>query len=277
MATWAESVRSALVARDARDRAFEPFFSDYGRLARHAALLHDRTAAVLDAASKAPSAPASSDRAQPMAAAEKDGARTATSDSAQETAVRAALVTRLESELASARAELADAYKLQSQHSQRLLALSDQLHATDERARADRDQLADVRAEVERLREGARWHKEVVAEKERQLVILQDELGSLELELSQLELQNDNLKTDNAALLQRWIAAKTDEARRMNEANAFLEEAKRIRAECAQGQGAAEAAGTEDSTGGKREPGEASGASSETPADPKGKGKAKAG
>lgn len=197
MATWAESVRSALVARDARDRAFEPFFSDYGRLARHAALLHERTAAVLHAASKAPSAPASSDRAQPMAAAEKDGARTATrwgdtprrletllystdrlhstprnsSDSAQETAVRAALVTRLESELASARAELADAYKLQSQHSQRLLALSDQLHATDERARADRDQLADVRAEVERLREGARWHKEVVAEKERQLVV----------------------------------------------------------------------------------------------------------
>lgn len=61
--------------------------------------------------------------------------------------------------------------------------------------------------------------------------ILQDELHSIELELSQLELQNDNLKTDNASLLQRWIAAKTEEARMMNEANAFLEEAKRIRAE----------------------------------------------
>lgn len=59
---------------------------------------------------------------------------------------------------------------------------------------------------------------------------MQDELHSLELELSQLEIQNDNLKTDNAALLQRWIHAKTEEARKMNEANAFLEEAKRIRA-----------------------------------------------
>lgn len=54
-------------------------------------------------------------------------------------------------------------------------------------------------------------------------------MHSLELELSQLELQNDNLKTDNAALLQRWIHAKTEEARKMNEANAFLEEAKRLR------------------------------------------------
>lgn len=61
--------------------------------------------------------------------------------------------------------------------------------------------------------------------------ILQDEHASLELELSQLEIQNDNLKTDNAALLQRWLESKAEEANRMNEANAFLEEAKRLRGE----------------------------------------------
>ncbi|KWU42970.1 autophagy protein 16, partial [Rhodotorula sp. JG-1b] len=201
---WQEAIRSALIARDVRERAFEPFIRDYSRLAHHANQLRQRNLALVEAAS---------------------GASEATADQIQ-TAVRTALITRLESELALARSELSDAYKLQSQHSQRLLTLSEQLHQSDERARVERDQLVEVKAEVERLREAARWHKEIVAEKEKQLVILQDELHSLELELSQLELQNDNLKTDNAALLQRWIHAKTEEARKMNEANAFLEEAK---------------------------------------------------
>lgn len=45
---------------------------------------------------------------------------------------------------------------------------------------------------------------------------MQDDHASLELELHQLTLQNQDLKTDNASLLQRWIEAKTKEVERMN-------------------------------------------------------------
>ncbi|GAA5985898.1 hypothetical protein JCM10908_006325 [Rhodotorula pacifica] len=222
---WQDSIRSALLARDVRERAFEPMIRDYSRLAHHARQLHERNLALVDAATGAKS------QAMVVTGSQGGAAGGAAKDDSVNAAVRLALQNRLESELAQTRSELSDAYKLQSQHSQRLLALSDQLHASDERARKDREVAGELKMEVERLREGAKWHKEVVAEKEKQLVILQDELHSLELELTHLELQNDNLKTDNAALLQRWIHAKTEEARKMNEANAFLEEAKRIRAE----------------------------------------------
>lgn len=57
--------------------------------------------------------------------------------------------------------------------------------------------------------------------------ILQDDHASLDLELHQLTLQNKDLKTDNASLLQRWIAAKTDEAQQMNAA--FEAESARVK------------------------------------------------
>lgn len=54
--------------------------------------------------------------------------------------------------------------------------------------------------------------------------MLQDELSALSLELNQVELRNDDLKRDNAGLLQRWLDRMNDEAERMNEGNRFLEE-----------------------------------------------------
>lgn len=54
--------------------------------------------------------------------------------------------------------------------------------------------------------------------------MLQDELSALSLELNQVELRNDNLKRDNASLLQRWLDRMNDEAERMNEGNRFLQE-----------------------------------------------------
>ncbi|KAG0656266.1 hypothetical protein C6P46_000334 [Rhodotorula mucilaginosa] len=273
-ARWQESIRSALIARDVRERAFEPFIRDYSRLAHHANQLRQRNLALVDAASGASRATTAANQDQNRASLGGGGQ----DELAVQTAVRTALITRLESELALARSELSDAYKLQSQHSQRLLTLSEQLHQSDERARVERDQLVEVKAEVERLREAARWHKEIVAEKEKQLVILQDELHSLELELSQLELQNDNLKTDNAALLQRWIHAKTEEARKMNEANAFLEEAKRIRRGSAGEEGGGGVGGGEKTGGVGEQTGERTGEEKSSPSkaklDVKGKGKA---
>lgn len=54
--------------------------------------------------------------------------------------------------------------------------------------------------------------------------MLQDELSALSLELNQVELRNDDLKRDNASLLQRWLDRMNDEAERMNEGNLFLQE-----------------------------------------------------
>lgn len=54
--------------------------------------------------------------------------------------------------------------------------------------------------------------------------MLQDELRTLSLELNQVEARNDDLKRDNASLLQRWLDRARDEADKVNEANRFLEE-----------------------------------------------------
>ncbi|GAA5909499.1 hypothetical protein JCM8208_006544 [Rhodotorula glutinis] len=220
---WQDDIRTALLARDARDKHHAPLIAHYHRLAQHSVNLHDRNKALLHAG------------------------RSSSGTSAPPDALRAALVTSLEHQLAQARADLSEQYRVQSTNAQRLLALTDSLRDQEDRGRDERDELRRLRTEVDGLRERAKWHKEIVQEKERQLVILQDEHQSLELELSQLELQNDNLKTDNAALLQRWLESKAHEADRMNEANAFLEEAKRLKAEVA----AARAAGAATTTTGE--------------------------
>lgn len=121
----------------------------------------------------------------------------------------------MEAQLTEAKHELSEQYKIQSSNAQRLLALTDTLREAEDRSRDERDELRRLRAEVEGLRERARWHKEVVAEKEKQLLvrgfftytgggrflmlsaraqILQDDHASLELELSQVTIQNENLK-----------------------------------------------------------------------------------
>lgn len=69
------------------------------------------------------------------------------------------------------RQDLSEQYKIQSTNAQRLLLLTDQLRAAEERGREDKDELRTVTNEVEGLRERARWHKEVVAEKERQILV----------------------------------------------------------------------------------------------------------
>ncbi|BGP42083.1 hypothetical protein JCM10449v2_006085 [Rhodotorula kratochvilovae] len=211
---WQEHIRVGLLQRDHREHAHAPFIAHFHRLAQQTAALNDRNHALL-------------------AAARTPGTAVTTTGSSD--ALRAALVTSLEAQLAQTRADLSEQYKLQSSNAQRLLALADSLRDAEDRARDDRDELRRLKGEVEGLRERARWHKEIVQEKEKQLLILQDEHTSLELELSQLELQNDNLKTDNAALLQRWLESKAAEADRMNEANTFLDEARRLRAEAEKG------------------------------------------
>jgi len=62
-----------------------------------------------------------------------------------------------------------------------------------------------------------------MAEKDRTVQILHDEISTLQLELGQIEERNQTLTKDNAKLLQRWLDAKQAEANKMNEANEFYE------------------------------------------------------
>ncbi|GAA5899835.1 hypothetical protein JCM6882_005448 [Rhodosporidiobolus microsporus] len=211
--SWQEQIRQSLIQRDQREQAFAPIVAHYHRLAQQTVVLKDRNHALLAAASSARAA----------------GGAAGSTGGGADNPVRAALVASLEQQLAQTRADLSEQYKIQSTNAQRLLSLTDSLREAEERGREEREELRRLRTEVEGLRERQRWHKEIVAEKEKQLVILQDDHASLSLELSQLELQNDNLKTDNAALLQRWLESKAEEANRMNEANTFLEEAKKLK------------------------------------------------
>lgn len=202
--SWVGDIITALEERDEREKGQEELVIQYGRLAKETALLRQRNTALLQAATITPSS------------------TTPSSGPATDNPVRAAFLASLETQLTQTRHELSEQYKIQSSNSQRLLALTDNLRQVEARSREEREELSSLRREVEGLREKAGWHKEVVAEKERQLLILQDDHASLTLELNQLSIQNDDLKVDNSSLLQRWIESKNDEASRMNEANTWM-------------------------------------------------------
>ena len=65
--------------------------------------------------------------------------------------------------------------------------------------------------------------------------MLQDEHQAIDLELTHLSIQNDNLKVDNASLLQRWIESKNEEASRMNDQFAREEAAVKAKSKSAKG------------------------------------------
>ena len=136
--------------------------------------------------------------------------------------MRAAYVASLESQIGSLRDELASLYKTQSQNAQRLLLLTETLRDTEDRARAESEQLRSVRLELERVTRKIDDATNATKEKEKAIQHLNDELSTLQLEYTQLESRNEDLKKDNKALLQRWLDKMNEEATQINEANAFI-------------------------------------------------------
>lgn len=86
-------------------------------------------------------------------------------------AVQAAFIQSLEAQLAAMRRDLTEQYKIQATNAQRLLIMTDQLRQAEDRNRTDAEELRKVTNEVEGLRERAKWHQQVVAEKERQILV----------------------------------------------------------------------------------------------------------
>lgn len=112
--------------------------------------------------------------------------------------MRLALIQSLESELSTLRQDLSEQYKLQSHNAQRLLSLTDQLRDAEERGREEREELRSLRHEVEGLREKQRGFRDIVADKEKQLLVSDDRIRvedrSASRDVSQFEQRRTSIR-----------------------------------------------------------------------------------
>ncbi|PPQ98906.1 hypothetical protein CVT24_003537 [Panaeolus cyanescens] len=203
---WQEVLRIRLAERNNRESAFAPIIEQYRRLAQQTKLLKERNATLLRAVGSV-----------------KGGSSGGTGSADDDNPVRMAYTASLETQISSLRDELANLYKTQGQNAQRLLSMNETLREKEELLRIDAENLRKAREEIAVLRRKVDQHGELMAEKDRTVQILHDEISTALLELGQVEDRNQTLAKDNAKLLQRWLDAKQAEANRMNEANQFYE------------------------------------------------------
>ncbi|KAF8219247.1 ATG16-domain-containing protein [Tricholoma matsutake] len=206
---WQETLRLRLTERNAKESAYAPIIEQYRRLAQQTKLLKERNASLLRAVGSVRGNSSSSTVFVP--------------GNGEENPVRAAYMASLESQISSLRDELATVYKTQGQNAQRLLSMNETLREKEELSRIDSENLRKTKEEITVLRRKVDQHAELMAEKDRTVQILHDEISTLQLELGQIEERNSILTKDNAKLLQRWLDAKQAEANKMNEANQFYE------------------------------------------------------
>ena len=140
-----------------------------------------------------------------------------------------AYISTLESQLATHRDEVAALYKTQGQNAQRLLVMNESLREREEECRRQAEEITRLSLERDKIKRSADDLANVVGEKEKGIQVLQDELAALSLELSQIEARNEDLKKDNASLLQRWLDKMNEEAEKMNEGTRWLEEERKRR------------------------------------------------
>ncbi|KAB5593845.1 hypothetical protein CTheo_2697 [Ceratobasidium theobromae] len=212
--SWQEELRQRLLERNTEETAYAGIIEQYRRLAQQARLLSERNSTLLRAVGSVQSQPGS--------------APPAGSSTLPDNPVRVAYVASLESQITSLRDELAAVYKTQGQNAQRLLAMNETLREKEEQTRANLEELRQAKDEVERLRKITKDHNEQIAEKNRALQVLIDEAQTHQLELSQIEQRNEELKKDNAGLLQRWLDHMNEAANKMNHANAFYSELRTV-------------------------------------------------
>ncbi|KAF8078400.1 ATG16-domain-containing protein [Lyophyllum atratum] len=206
---WQEQLRLRLTERNAKESAYASIIEQYRRLAQQTKLLKERNASLLRAVGSVRANPSSSTVMVPGAG--------------DDNPVRAAYMASLESQISSLRDELATVYKTQGQNAQRLLSMNETLREKEEMSRIDSENYRKTKDEIAILRRKVDQHAELMAEKDRNVQVLHDEINTLQLELGQIDDRNATLTKDNAKLLQRWLDAKQAEANKMNEANQFYE------------------------------------------------------
>ncbi|KAJ9475547.1 ATG16 domain-containing protein [Pseudozyma hubeiensis] len=219
-ANWNQAIFLRLQERDALEKQHDAICLHYRKLADQTRLLKQRNRALLNAAAAAPS---------PSTVGASTSATDSPSSSAAANPVQLAYITSLEQQLSTLRDEVALLYKNQGQNAQRLLLMSESHRDKEQEARRQTETLAKLQLDHEKLRRQADDLSHAVGEKDRGIQILQDELATLSLELSQIEARNEDLKKDNASLLQRWLDRMNEEADKMNEGTIWLEEVRKRR------------------------------------------------
>ncbi|KAF9036436.1 ATG16-domain-containing protein [Hymenopellis radicata] len=207
---WQEILRLRLTERNARESSFSPIIEQYRRLSQQTKFFKERNTQFLRAA-------------QTVRGTNPSSSTVFVAGTGEENPVLSAYTSSLESQISSLRDEIASAYKSQTQNTQRLLAMTETLREKEELSRVGEESLRKAKDELAGLRRKVEQHGELMAEKDRTVQILHDEISTLQLELGQIEDRNQTLLKDNAKLLQRWLDAKQAEANKMNEANEFYE------------------------------------------------------
>ncbi|GAA5906926.1 Atg16p [Sporobolomyces salmoneus] len=221
---WQTQIRLSLIERNRLEQSQSEMIEHSRRLNEQLIVWKERNRTLL-----AGSNGWSSNRGEKGVGGSKGDGNQSVASGGSNDSVRLALIQSLEAELSTLRQDLSEQYKQQSHNAQRLLGLTDQLREAEERGREEREELRSLRHEVEGLRDKQRSFREIVADKEKQIVILQDDHTSLSLELNQQDLLISRLKEDNKNLLDRWLEAKREEAERMNEANEWVSQARRLK------------------------------------------------
>jgi len=186
--SWQEILRQRLADRNIRESSHAAVIEQHRRLAQHTRLLNARNQTLLRATGAA--------RPNPNSSTVLVG---------EDNPVRTAYIQSLESQVSALRDEMAVVYKTQGQNAQRLLAMNETLREREDAARLDAENLRVARDELTGLRRRVEQHTDQIAEKDRYAQELTDEYQLLTLELNQVVEQKDNLKKDNATLVQRWV------------------------------------------------------------------------
>ncbi|TKY88161.1 hypothetical protein EX895_002871 [Sporisorium graminicola] len=221
---WNQAIFLRLQERDALEKQHDAVFQHYRKLAEQTRLLKQRNRALLNAAATAPSASAAGTSSSVAGSSSPSSLSSAAANP-----VQLAYITSLEQQLSGLRDEVATLYKTQGQNAQRLLLMSESHREKEDEARRQSEALAKLQLEHEKLKRQADDLIHAGGEKDRGIQILQDELATLSLELSQIEARNQDLKKDNASLLQRWLDRMNEEAEKMNEGTIWLEEVRKRR------------------------------------------------
>ncbi|KAI9209131.1 WD40-repeat-containing domain protein [Polychytrium aggregatum] len=145
-------------------------------------------------------------------------------------------IQELEQQLSEIKDERAELYKTQGQNAQRLLELMDITKKQEESMKVLNEENKRIIAANSSLTTKANDLQDNLREKDNVIQILRDELQAYQLELSQREEQLKTaqetvkkLEVDNKELVERLVSQKEDTAKKMNEANEYIENALKTR------------------------------------------------
>ncbi|CRG83991.1 Autophagy protein 16 [Talaromyces islandicus] len=206
MANWRDEYHAALLVRDEREQANSSLYDAYSRLA-------DRTAGLSTASKEQHHHQTSEEKASP--APQRKGTATAVESAQDKTGMAS------QTQLATARADLAAAQRSRAEIQDRLARTNAELDKLKAKSQQDTRKIASLEGERTHLTLRLKDRDLELRGKAKLLDNVQDELASLNLQLNMAEDRSSKLQRENKELVDRWMARMGQEADAMNEASRF--------------------------------------------------------